>query len=243
VATGPSEEAAQGGYPAGQSTRRSGSTRQPSLDVLQVQFAQRPLKSWVGRGRGELITIGAESMQPHSLEVAKVGQEVVQSHCQGRRPSHISRLAREIQHCQAEQPTSLLYEWRRFVLDNARECGFSGRLAGAMPHLQDTAYPRLKSVMTARDLSAVFTPSSDEILVARRTARGAAAQLGFLVLSKLYQRLGRPTSLAGVPHSIVEHVARAVGIPAAALVVEAYGRSGTQQRHLAAIRNYLEVRS
>ena len=94
----------------------------------------------------------------------------------------------------------------------------------------------------ARDLAAVFTPSSDEISVARRTARGAAAQLGFLVSLKLYQRLGRPTALAEAPRSIVEHVARAIGIPAAALAVEAYDRSGTQQRHLAAIRNYLDVR-
>jgi Domain of unknown function (DUF4158)/Tn3 transposase DDE domain len=111
-----------------------------------------------------------------------------------------------------------------------------------MPRLQDTAYPRLKNVMTARDLAAVFTPSSDEISVARRTARGAAAQLGFLVSLKLYQRLGRSIPLTEAPHSIVEHVARAVGIPAAALVVETYDRSGTQQRHLAAIRDYLEVR-
>ena len=80
-----------------------------------------------------------------------------------------------------------------------------------MPRLQDTAYPRLKNVMTARDLAAVFTPSSDEISVARRTARGAAAQLGFLVLLKLYQRLGRAMALADAPHLIVEHVAHAVG--------------------------------
>ena len=78
--------------------------------------------------------------------------------------------------------------------------------------------------------------------MARRTARGAAAQLGFLVLLKLYQRLGRGMALAEAPHSIVEHVGRAAGIPAASLVVEAYDRSGTQQRHLAGIREYLEVR-
>ena len=111
-----------------------------------------------------------------------------------------------------------------------------------MPRLQDTAYPRLKNVMTPRDLDAVFTPSSDEISVARRTARGAASQLGFLVLLKLYQRLGRAMALADAPHLVVEHVAHAVGIPADSLVVEAYDRSGTQQRHLAAIRDYLEVR-
>jgi len=55
-----------------------------------------------------------------------------------------------------------------------------------MPRLQDTAYPRLKSALTARDLNTAFTPTPDELLLARRMAKGAAAQLGFLVLLKLY---------------------------------------------------------
>jgi Domain of unknown function (DUF4158) len=54
-----------------------------------------------------------------------------------------------------------------------------------MPRLQDTAYPRLKSVLTARDLNTAFTPTPDELLLARRLTKGAAAQLGFLVLLKL----------------------------------------------------------
>jgi hypothetical protein len=96
-------------------------------------------------------------------------------------------------------------------------------------------------VLTARDLSAAFTPTTDELLLARRTARGAAAQLGFLVLLKLYQRLGRPMPLAEAPQVIVEHVAKAAGVTHATLVAGAYDHSGTQQRHVAAIREYLGV--
>jgi hypothetical protein len=54
-----------------------------------------------------------------------------------------------------------------------------------MPRLQDTAYPRLKSVLTARDLHTAFTPTPDELFLARRITKGAAAELGFLVLLKL----------------------------------------------------------
>jgi TnpA family transposase len=110
-----------------------------------------------------------------------------------------------------------------------------------MPRLQDTAYPRLKSSLTVRDLNAAFTPTPDELLLARRIARGAAAQLGFLVLLKLYQRLGRPMPLADAPRAIIEHVANAVGVSQAALVADAYDHSGTQQRHVAAIREHLRV--
>jgi hypothetical protein len=112
----------------------------------------------------------------------------------------------------------------------------------AMPRLQDTAYPRLKSVLSAHDLNAAFTPTNDELLLAHRLAKGSAAQLGFLVLLKLYQRLGRAMPLNEAPRSMVEHIAKIAGVAATALVLEAYDHSGTQQRHLAAIREYLHVR-
>ena len=51
-----------------------------------------------------------------------------------------------------------------------------------MPRLQDTAFPRLKSVLSAYDLAVAFTPTPDELLLARRAAKGPVAQLGFLVL-------------------------------------------------------------
>jgi hypothetical protein len=110
-----------------------------------------------------------------------------------------------------------------------------------MPRLQDTAYPRLKSMLTARDLNAAFTPTPEELLLARRTTKGAAAQLGFLLQLKLYQRLGRAMPLAEAPRAIIDHVAKVAGVAAATLVPESYDRSGTQQRHLAAIREYLRV--
>ncbi len=111
-----------------------------------------------------------------------------------------------------------------------------------MPRLQDTAYPRRKSVLSIHDLNAAFTPTNDELLLAQRLTKGTAAQLGFLVLLKLYQRLGRAAPLNEAPRSMVEHIARIAGVPAAALVPNAYDHSGTQQRHLAVIREYLHLR-
>jgi hypothetical protein len=110
-----------------------------------------------------------------------------------------------------------------------------------MPRIQDTAYPRLKSVLTAHDLNTAFTPTPDELLLARRLTKGPAAQLGFLVLLKLYQRLGRAMPLAETPRPIIDHIARIAVLPSAALVPDAYDHSGTQQRHLAAIRQHLRV--
>jgi hypothetical protein len=91
-----------------------------------------------------------------------------------------------------------------------------------MPRLQDTAYPRLKSVLTAQDLAAAFTPTPDELVVARRAAKGPLAQLGFLVLLKLFQRLGRSVPLGDAPRPLVEHVARVAGVRGVSLVLEGY---------------------
>jgi hypothetical protein len=59
-----------------------------------------------------------------------------------------------------------------------------------MPSIQDTAYPRLRSQVSQRELAEIYTPTADELTLARRGAKGAVAQLGFLVLLKTFQRLG-----------------------------------------------------
>ena len=111
-----------------------------------------------------------------------------------------------------------------------------------MPRVEETAYPRLKTTVSPRDLALVYTPSWDETALASRAAKGASARLGFLVLFKTYQRLGYPIALTDVPEVIVEHIARSVTLPAAALNPAAYDAAGTRRRHLAVIRDYLHVR-
>ena len=110
-----------------------------------------------------------------------------------------------------------------------------------MARLEDTAYPRLKSHPTPHDLAAVYTPSWDEIALANTATTGLRTRVCFLVLLKAYQRVGYPIALADVPAPIVEQIARAVGVPAAPLSIAGYDDSGTRQRHLSAIRAYLQV--
>ncbi len=111
-----------------------------------------------------------------------------------------------------------------------------------MPRAEETAYPRLKETVSPRDLAAVYTPTWDETALASRAVKGPSARLGFLVLLKTYQRLGYPVRFADVPAVIVEHIARSVNLPAAAVVDPlAYDAAGTRRRHLVVIRDYLRV--
>lgn len=59
-----------------------------------------------------------------------------------------------------------------------------------MPSAHETAYPRLKNNPSPTELAAVYTPTREEVALAKRVARGEVARLGFLVLLKALQRLG-----------------------------------------------------
>jgi hypothetical protein len=112
-----------------------------------------------------------------------------------------------------------------------------------MPSLHETAYPRLKSVVTAHDLATVYTPTQDEIALAHRVARGTGARLCFLILLKTFQRLGYFMPLRAVPAAIVLHIAGCAGtqtLPPTELA--RYDDSGTRRRHVPIIRQFINIR-
>jgi TnpA family transposase len=111
----------------------------------------------------------------------------------------------------------------------------------AMPTPHDTAYPRLKSVVSERDLADIYTPTPAEREYAAQTARSSDNQLCFLVLLKTFQRLGYFLPLRDVPTAIVNHIARQLGYLLSADDFTAYDASGSRSRHMAVIRDYLQI--
>jgi hypothetical protein len=110
-----------------------------------------------------------------------------------------------------------------------------------MPAINDTAYPRLRSTITPKELQAVYTPTRDERRLALQATKGRRARLSFLVLLRTVQRLGYFVHLADVPISIIQHIARSSGLRKVPLQLSTYDRSGTRQRHITAIRAYLQL--
>lgn len=110
-----------------------------------------------------------------------------------------------------------------------------------MASLHDTAYPRLRSQLTVRELTEIYSPTRDELTLAQQATRGASSQVAFLVLLKTFQRLGYFVSLPTVPRSIVAHIASCAGILFAFVDLVRYDNSGTRRRHLALIRTHLGV--
>jgi len=85
-------------------------------------------------------------------------------------------------------------------------------------------------------------PSTDELATATEIARGVEHKICFLILLKTFQRLGYFVQLRDIPRPIVEYISLLFGVHYDAIEWEAYDQSGTRRRHVALIREYLNVR-
>ena len=110
-----------------------------------------------------------------------------------------------------------------------------------MPTIQETAYPRLKTHVSASDLASIYTPTPDELALAKQSSRGEVAYLGFLVLFKTFQRLGYFVPVSQVPTAIVEHLTGFTRTHPALSDLAGYDASGTRKRHMQIIRHTLHV--
>ena len=110
-----------------------------------------------------------------------------------------------------------------------------------MPTIQETAYPRLKSTVSAADLVAIYTPTPEDQSLAKQITRGKPAYLGFLILLKTFQRLGYFVPVKQVPAAIVEHIAAVTESEEAVADLENYDLSKTRKRHTHAIRDSLQI--
>lgn len=109
-----------------------------------------------------------------------------------------------------------------------------------MTSSHETAYPRLKSHPTARELAEVYTPNLDELALAKMYAQRPAPRIGFLVLLKTFQRLGYFPNIADVPEAIVRHISLSASflhVPKGPYSQEA----NTRSRHTTRILEYLQV--
>jgi hypothetical protein len=97
--------------------------------------------------------------------------------------------------------------------------------------IERTAYPRFKRILTAKDLEEVYTPTPAERFLALRSTKGTVAEIGFLVLLKTHQRLGRFIPLNEVPFSILNHIIKLIDPTLYSSDLETYDTSGTRQRH------------
>jgi hypothetical protein len=112
-----------------------------------------------------------------------------------------------------------------------------------VPSVAETAYPRLKSHLTTKELQEIYTPTNKDLKLALDQTRTADNRINFLILLKTFQRLGYFVLLQSVPEQIIKHIGDYLKLSITPKTLAKYDVSITKYRHTVAIREYLEIKS
>ncbi len=115
-----------------------------------------------------------------------------------------------------------------------------------MPAIHETAYPRIKpnlSPKELKELKELFTPTEEELfLLDSKTKKTlTVTRLGFMLMLKCYQYLGRPVTLPTLDVTIKNYLAEQMGIDPLIDLTD-YSKN-TRHRHIQSIREYLQINS
>lgn len=96
--------------------------------------------------------------------------------------------------------------------------------------------------MTQAELEQFYTPTDDELAFCANVTRLPTTQLGFVVLLKTFQRLGYFVASNEVPEGIIKHIATVINRRVDREVLHNYDQSKVRDNHLAAVRQFLDVK-
>lgn len=108
-----------------------------------------------------------------------------------------------------------------------------------MTSIERTAYPRFKRYYTKCELKQIYTPTFEEKNFGLTHTSGETNYFNFIVLLKLFQRLGYFPELNDVPSQITEHLRKELSLEQKVKI--GYETPRTLYRHRRLIRSYLEV--
>jgi TnpA family transposase len=91
------------------------------------------------------------------------------------------------------------------------------------------------------ELYNLYTPTQTEIELANKATKNDIPKLCFLIMLKVFQRLGYFIYTKNVPEVITEHISKVLKIYYQKEDLINYNKSGTRRRHLNIIRNHLKV--
>ncbi|MXQ52528.1 Tn3 family transposase [Shimazuella alba] len=113
-----------------------------------------------------------------------------------------------------------------------------------MPSIQETAYPRLKSNPTLKELDKLFSSTPEELIWSKGKTRNSFSQLGLLIMLKTFQCLNYFVPITDVPNVIIKHIGQGSGFDLPDQKKwESYHRSGTGIPQIAMIREYHKVKA
>lgn len=112
-----------------------------------------------------------------------------------------------------------------------------------MTAIHETAYPRIRSRLNARELAELYTPTPEELALSERHTKSPIARLGFIVTMKSFQRLGYCPAIGTVPPALIRHIAILVQLENVADRLQEYEKRQFHWKHAPVIRAYLDIRA
>ena len=110
-----------------------------------------------------------------------------------------------------------------------------------MTAIHETAYPRLRSTLTDKELRELYTPTPEEMAFVQQVTPSTMTALGVVVLLKTFQRVGFfPDFEALAPH-LMAHLAGLMGTPTSDDLLRQYEANGYRWRHSPLMRAHLHI--
>jgi hypothetical protein len=80
-----------------------------------------------------------------------------------------------------------------------------------MTAILETAYPRIRSHLSDKELEELYTPSADDLACIDGSTKSTVAAFGGVVLLKTFQRLGYFPPFDALPPRLIHHLAAVMG--------------------------------
>lgn len=110
-----------------------------------------------------------------------------------------------------------------------------------MTAIHETAYPRVRSSITEKELVEIYTPEKDELEFVSEHSQNDVTKLGLLLLLKLFQRLGYFPQFEEIPAQIIEYIAVLGDLDDIEEKLAKYKKGESRWKHMRLLRKYFEI--
>ena len=110
-----------------------------------------------------------------------------------------------------------------------------------MTAIHETAYPRIRSHLSDKELEELYTPSADDLAFIDGSTKSTVAAFGGVVLLKTFQRLGYFPPFDAIPLRLIHHLAAVMGVLLPHDILQHYEQRGFRKWHLPLIRDHLGI--
>ena len=110
-----------------------------------------------------------------------------------------------------------------------------------MTAIHETAYPRIRSNLSDKELAELYTPTQEDLVFVNQKTQSTVAAFGGLLLYKTFQRLGYFPSFDTLPPRLIAHIARVIGVKTPSQALVRYEQRGFRKWHLPLIRSHFSI--